>query len=150
MARLGSGNIVVVGWRCDAEDDMNTAAAILTACLAAGTPIDRVLDAIQRVETGGHRDPSNAVGDGGKALGPFQVWRVYWLDSRVPGRYEQVRDAAYARKVVLAYWQRYCPKALASGDAETLARVHNGGPSGHRRASTLGYWSKVRRELSRR
>ena len=110
-----------------------------------------VLDAIRQVETGGHPDPSNAVGDGGAALGPYQIHRVYWADAvqhdpslTANGEtYQSVRNAAYAERVVMAYWSRYAP----SWDAQTLSRIHNGGPKGHRRKTTLGYWGKVQTAL---
>jgi hypothetical protein len=53
-----------------------------------------ILDALRRVETGGIPDPSLAVGDGGAAIGPYQIHRPYWLDAGVPGTYEDCRDAA--------------------------------------------------------
>jgi len=117
----------------------------------AGFDPTPILDAIEKVETGGQRDPANAIGDGGKALGPMQIHRVYWLDavdhdpSLVANgeTYDSVRDRAYARRVVMAYWSRYAK----SWDSETLARIHNGGPKGHRKAATLGYWAKVRAKL---
>ena len=30
---------------------------------------------------------------------------------------------------------------------EDIARIHNGGPNGYRRSSTVGYWNKVRAHL---
>jgi hypothetical protein len=117
----------------------------------AGFDPTPILDAIEKVETGGQRDPANAIGDGGKALGPMQIHKVYWLDavdhdpSLVSNgeTYDSVRDRAYARRVVMAYWSRYAK----SWDAQTLARIHNGGPKGHRKAATLGYWAKVKAKL---
>ena len=117
----------------------------------AGFDPTPILDAIEKVETGGQRDPANAVGDQGRALGPMQIHRIYWLDavdhdpSLVANgeTYDSVRDRAYARRVVMAYWSRYAK----SWDSETLARIHNGGPKGHRKAATLGYWAKVRAKL---
>ena len=124
---------------------------VLAVQMPAGFNPRPVLDAIRQVETGGHRDPANAVGDGGKALGPYQIHRVYWQDAvqRDPSlvangeTYESVRNAAYAERVILAYWTRYAP----SWDAQTLSRVHNGGPKGHKRSATLGYWGKVQTAL---
>lgn len=121
-------------------------AVVLLASIATAADMRPLLDAIRAVETGGHADPENAVGDGGASLGPYQISRAYWSDSRVPGRYEMVRDRAYAERVMIAYWKRYCPR----GDAQTMARVHNGGPRGPRKAATLNYWRKVQRELSRK
>lgn len=116
---------------------------------------DRLLDAIRQVETGGHARPADAVGDGGRSIGPYQIMRGYWRDAcaadpelaRFP--YETVRDAAYARRVVLAYWKRYARTALARGDWQTLARIHNGGPAGARNPRTVVYWQRVARELNK-
>jgi hypothetical protein len=128
---------------------------VAAVTLAVAPPADfnprPILDAIRAVETGAETDPANAVGDGGAALGPYQIHRVYWQDAvdRDPSlvangqTYQNVRDAAYAERVILAYWSRYAP----SYDAQTLARIHNGGPKGHLRKSTLGYWGKVRAKL---
>ena len=107
-----------------------------------------LLDAIREKESGGEADPANAVGDGGKAIGPYQIWRAYWQDAvqhdpSIGGTYEDCRDAAYAERVILAYWSRYAP----AYDYETLARIHNGGPKGHRRRGTLGYWRDVQGNL---
>ena len=125
----------------------------------------QALDAIRRVETGGcPNEGRGARGDNGNALGPFQIWKPYWTDSAArdatvrAGSYAQcLNDLAYSRLVVRAYMRRYCPaqmKRLESGcgtlvDLERIARVHNGGPSGHRRKTTLAYWAKVKKEVTR-
>ena len=131
------------------------ATLIVTCTLAVAQPADfnprPILDAIRAVESGSCADPANAVGDGGKALGPYQIHRVYWQDAVDHDKslvangqtYDSVRDAAYAERVILAYWSRYAP----SWDAQTLARIHNGGPKGHVRKATLGYWAKVRAKM---
>jgi hypothetical protein len=111
----------------------------------AGLDTRPMLDAIRTVETGGHADPANAVGDGGKALGPYQIHYGYWLDAteRDPALralgYLSVREQATAERVVLAYLTRYAP----SWDLRTCARIHNGGPRGHRKPATLGYAKRV-------
>ncbi len=110
--------------------------------------LDEILTALRKVETGGERNEGrHATGDGGVAIGPYQIHRAYWIDARLPGRFEDCRDPRYARAVVIAYWRRYCPKALVELDAQTLTRVHNGGPDGHREDCTLKFWRKVDREL---
>lgn len=103
-----------------------------------------LLDALREVESGGDPD---AVGDGGRSLGPYQIQWAYWKDSGVEGKYRQVRDRRYAERVMLEYWKRYCPKALARRDFQTLARVHNGGPAGARKSATRSYWRKVSKVL---
>ena len=126
---------------------MILAATILVAVCAPRTvssdyTLDQILDAIRIVETGKRPDSGRSSnGDGGRALGPFQIHSEYWKDARVPGKYDDCRDLAYARRVVLAYWCRYCPEALARLDAEVLARTHNGGPTGAKRDSTLPFWA---------
>ena len=105
-----------------------------------------LLDAIRQVETGGESDPANAVGDGGRSLGPYQITRAYWRDSGVPGQYQWVRNKAYAERVMIAYWQRHCPSALARHDWQTLARVHNGGPNGPWEWRTISYWRRAREQ----
>lgn len=137
------------------ENKRDAIKAILASCIVlsvtcitrAATTTD-ILDAIQRVETGGHKNPSQAVGDGGRSIGPYQISRAYWQDSGVAGRYEMVRDEAYARRVVIAYARRYEPAALRRGDAEVLARLHNSGVGWRKKMrATDGYWHKVRRAM---
>ena len=110
--------------------------------------LDEVLAAVRTVESGGSPDGGrSARGDRGAALGPYQIHYAYWQDARVPGRYEDCAEAAYSRRVVLAYWSRWCPRALADVDAEVLARVHNGGPQGPGKPGTCRYWDRVEAAL---
>lgn len=123
--------------------------ALLALCptIALSAPPESFWRALHMVETGGRHGAT--LGDSGAALGPLQIHRAYWSDSRVPGRYEQCADLAYARRVADAYLRRYAPKAYASADWPTLARVHNGGPSGHRRSATLPYLRRVEKAMTR-
>ena len=116
------------------------------AATAHSAPPDSFFRALHLVETSGRHGP--ILGDSGRSLGPLQISRAYFADSRVGGTYEQVVDLEFARKVATAYLKRYAPKAWAAGDVETLARVHNGGPAGATKASTVNYGKKVAR-LSR-
>lgn len=83
------------------------------------------------------------VGDGGRALGPFQITESYWKDSGVYGSYDCVTDYQYASYVVEAYLRRYAPYAVATGDYYRLARIHNGGPRGDTYRSTEAYGRRV-------
>lgn len=110
--------------------------------------LDRVLDAIRIVETGGEKDPANAVGDNGRSIGPFQIQRAYWQDAlehdpSIGGTYADCKDETYARRVIRAYLSRY----VKTWNDETVARVHNGGPSGAKKKGTIKYWQKVRKHL---
>jgi hypothetical protein len=111
-----------------------------------GTDTRAILDAIRTVETGGEADPDHAIGDKGKALGAYQIHRSYWIDAtekhpalRALG-YESVTNREIAERVVLAYLTRYAP----DWKIDTVARIHNGGPRGHKKDSTLDYARKAR------
>lgn len=109
-------------------------------------PVEDILHAIRMVET--HDLPDAPDGDGGRAIGPYQVHEVYWRDAiatdpSLGGTYQDCRDRAYAERVIRAYMLRYAPDAWASGDAEIIARTHNGGPLGPEKSSTAEYWQRV-------
>lgn len=113
-------------------------------------PRAQILAAIRFVESGDRRDVPD--GDGGRAIGPYQIHRVYWQDAtefapELGGSYRDCRQRDYAERVIAAYMERYAPAAWRRGDAETIARVHNGGPHGASKAATDGYWRRVRMRL---
>lgn len=102
--------------------------------------IERLLDAIARIES--HCDP-NAVGDGGRALGAYQIHRIYWEDGTrllgVDWPHRDATDLKKARRVVKAYLFHYGKgKSLIE-----MARIHNGGPHGYRKKATLPYARKI-------
>ena len=123
------------------------ALALLALCpaMAISAPPESFWRALHLVETGGRHGA--IIGDNGAALGPLQIHRAYWADSRIPGTYAQCADLAYSRRVAEAYLRRYAPRAYAAGDWRTLARIHNGGPAGHRNAATLPYLRRVERQM---
>lgn len=113
-------------------------------------PREQILAAIRFVESSDRDDVAD--GDGGKAIGVYQIHEAYWRDAvraepSLGGSYQDCRRRAYAERVVAAYMQKWAPAAWAAGDAETIARVHNGGPEGARKESTLRYWERVRAAL---
>ncbi|MFA5234744.1 MAG: hypothetical protein WC390_10125 [Sulfurimonas sp.] len=123
--------------------------------------VAKLLAAILLVECGGNLNPPD--GDGGKSIGPYQIKRAYWIDSKTPGKWqdckaqnstekEKLRAKNYSEQVILNYWKRYGSKFLDSmsiKDCEKLARIHNGGPVGYKKQSTIKYWSKVKRHLDK-
>ena len=119
-----------------------TLAAGMKKCAAADVPSE-LINAIHQVETSGRLGPIK--GDNGRALGPLQIHRAYWIDAGVPGRYEDCARLDYSVRVFNAYMARYAPH----GDFETIARIHNGGPRGHRKTQTLRYWRAVRKHLEK-
>ena len=120
---------------------------ILTLCLAItaqAEPSPQFWRALHLVETNGRHGPIR--GDGGRALGPLQIHKPYWQDAKVKGRYADCARLDYSIAVAKAYMKRYAPKASRNNNYEVLARIHNGGPSGHKKKATIKYWNKVRRE----
>lgn len=113
---------------------------IQTAQAAENNDLEFLLDAIARVESNNNPD---AVGDNGRAIGSYQIHRRYWQDGiRILGvdwKYRDARDPHKARRVVRAYL-RYYGKGKSLLD---MARIHNGGPNGHRKRATLAYSRKV-------
>ncbi len=89
-------------------------------------------------------------------LGYFAISNDYWgdavafdksLGAKHGGSWERCQnDRDYGAKVVMAYMRRYCPKAVAANDWETMSRVHNGGLGGLKnKKATDGYWTSVKR-----
>jgi len=104
--------------------------------------VDNLLDAMYTVESNRGKI---TVGDNGKAIGPYQIWREYWQDAvqhdpSIGGKYEDCMNKAYSERIIRAYWARYAPEGAT---IEQLARIHNGGPKGHTRTATLKYWQKI-------
>jgi hypothetical protein len=135
---------------------MTTVAAFLLVCQAATTdPREavflRTAKAIMQVESGG--DPQ-AVGDGGKAIGPYQIHRDYWADGTrflgVTWPYEQARDPVKSLAVVRAYTRHYARVHRQPWTPETIARIHNGGARGPEKKATEKYWLKCRKVLDAR
>ena len=142
-------------------------ASILLAAAPAIAPPQtyawrQTLDAIRQIETGGEPNKGRgAKGDGGKAIGPFQVWAIYHTDAAQRDKtlddYTRcLRSVAYSERVVRAYMDRYARSALrrleaGAGtlvDVERIARIHNGGPRGYQKKATLKYWAKVRSSIT--
>jgi hypothetical protein len=111
------------------------------SALRAPHSINRLLDAIRQVESSNRANPPDR--DGGRSIGPYQIQHDYWLDARVAWPYQAVRGEREARLTVLAYWRRHAPSALAAGDLQILARIHNGGPRWAAKPATLDYWRRV-------
>jgi hypothetical protein len=134
------------GSRSSAEMQAAADRAISHALRAVPAAVYSLFPAISWTES---RDRDDAVGDGGRSRGRYQIGLAYWIDGGGdPERNEtDVLNPALCRRVMIGYWQCYCPAALATGDSETLARVHNGGPRGTRNAATKKYWKRVRKAV---
>ena len=136
----------------------------LAACAEAQSYTWReTLDAIRVVETGGEPNEGiGAVGDRGAAIGPYQIHRVYHVDSAerdstLTDYRRCLLSKEYSERVVRAYMHRYARATLLRleagtgtlADVERISRIHNGGPRGASKDATLAYWRKVRGEVTR-
>jgi len=114
-----------------------------------GDPVNlpNLFKAIRKAETGGQPNEGvGAIGDGGRSIGPYQISFAYWQDAGMPyGSWTDcLTNKEYSEEVMRRYWKKYCPAAFNNGDWETLSRIHNGGPKGHKKKATLPYWQKVK------
>ncbi len=118
---------------------------LLSNGLIAQVP-NELLKALHQVESSGRYGA--IIGDGGRALGPFQIHKGYWQDATdydksIKGKYSDCADYDYSVKVINAYIKRYAKSAVATRNFEKIARIHNGGPLGYTNKNTLKYWKKV-------
>jgi hypothetical protein len=108
-----------------------------------------LLDAIEYVESKGKAD---AVGDGGDAIGAYQIHKIFvddvnrilklqGIDRRF---FYQARLVKSSSRVMAAIYLNHY-----GGTFEEMARKHNGGPQGHKKESTKAYWLKVKARLER-
>lgn len=113
----------------------------------ASHDLETLLDAIAEIESQNRPD---AIGDKGRAIGAYQIHRAYWKDgTRILGMdwsYREAFDPKKARRVARAYLLHY-GKGRSLMD---MARIHNGGPKGYKKASTLIYARKIRSLLRRK
>jgi len=110
-----------------------------------------LLKAIRYVETGNAVDPPN--GDNGASRGPLQIHQAFWTDAvnyddSIGGSYSDCSDYGYSCKIAIAYFERYCPKALSNMNYQILARTFNGGWNGMHKKSTLKYWKRIEKALA--
>lgn len=111
------------------------------------------LAALRIVESSNKEGP--IFGDHREALGPYQIHYEYWCDAvdydpdlgGLSHCWADCQDEAYARKVVMAYLNRYAHNRIIALDFEWLARIHHAGPTGG--AHGFDYWRKVHKALQR-
>jgi len=82
-------------------------------------------------------------------IGPYGITRNEWLESGVPGRWEDCRGDGYSRKVLMAYWMNLCPDAVKKKRFDILAGLHFGGWNGFRSSDGRRYWKAVYAEMRR-
>lgn len=112
-----------------------------------GMAVSQLFAAIAAVESEDGRTSDNV----------YQLQRVYLDDvGRIFGCHfadEVATDRHASEQVMLAYLEyygeRYARQTGRQPTAEVLARIHNGGPNGWRKDSTLEYWRKVKAAMER-
>ena len=118
----------------------------LASCSGAELPA-KFIKAIHQVEASGRLGA--IIGDNGRALGPFQIHKSYFIDSCVKGNYTNCADYQFSVCVVTGYLNRWCLPAIRKNNYETMARIHNGGPMGAFKSHTITYWKRVKKELDK-
>ncbi len=93
------------------------------------------------------------IGDEGLSKGPYHIGRAYWQDGCEQGNVDWdyntlVYSRPHCEQIMLWYWQRHCSVALKRCDLKTLARIHNGGPTGDRKTATLEYWRQIQKHMA--
>ena len=96
-----------------------------------------------------------AVGDGGEAVGRYQIHKIYVDDvNRIAGTsysYDDRYDPVKSKQMVIIYLTHYgdfyTRVTGKTPTAEVLARIHNGGPYGYRKKETTKYWNKVKKRI---
>ncbi len=118
---------------------------------------DAVLDAIKWVES---RGDSKAVGDNGKAVGAYQITKIYvddvnridwWNNYTYQDRYDEVKSREMT-KTYICWYLRFTHRIIRDSgwwdkQFEYMARIHNGGPQGWKKDSTKPYWEKVKARM---
>ena len=121
------------------------------------------LDALWEKEGSSRLHPPD--GDGGKAIGPYQIWESYWIDAsrhdksltENGGNYQSCRDKAYAERVIRAYMDRWDRKSWTGvvPSWESKARLHNGGCNIYKKRgktawkNTTAYWKFIKAHMDR-
>ena len=133
------------GWGEAAGDSFNA-----PATENARMEIDQTfLDALAAVETNGNDAAINFAED---AHGRFQIRAAYLADANrfLGSSYTlaDMHDQAKAERVVMAYLRHYGTERGVTSLYD-LARIHNGGPKGAEKRSTLDYGARVWEALAR-
>lgn len=109
---------------------------------SAAAPSERLIDALVHVESKGE---VHVIGDDGRAVGCLQIHkgvvddvnRAYGLAYTYDDRKCPMKSREICRRYLILHGGRHATN-------ETYARIWNGGPRGHRKASTRGYWRRVK------
>lgn len=91
-----------------------------------------------------------AVGDNFEALGMLQMHPGYVRDAaefaNENWKHINALDELTTIRIFRAYMNRYATEERLGRPVtlEDIARIHNGGPNGYKKKSTIPYWNKVK------
>jgi transglutaminase-like putative cysteine protease len=85
----------------------------------------------------------------------YQIRKIYVKDvnrfSKCKWFEIDVMNKRYSEEMMREYWYHYASRYRLNESKpvtyEVLARIHNGGPNGYKKASTLAYWERVKKVL---
>lgn len=124
------------------ETDMNFLPALISALIIVES------GSIDQKTAGPAALALPVIGDHGKALGILQIHKEVIADvNRIyksAFKHSDALNPMLSREICAMYLKHYAP---INATPEQCARIWNGGPRGHLKASTEKYWQKVKREL---
>lgn len=107
-----------------------------------------IILALIAIESSGN---DSAIGDGGLAYGCLQMHKGYVQDAAEYANRDWSHEDAFNREtaidIFLAYMARYATEERLGRPVtvEDIVRIHNGGPNGYKKDSTLPYWEKFKK-----
>ena len=122
---------------------------LLGLCLSCGASEinNKFLYVLGKIESNNN---DKAIGDGGKAIGRYQIWRVCYQDAKefdktITFPYSALTNKENSDRIVKAYLNRYARNKTPV----EMARIWNGGPLGDKKRATIGYGNKFQKELAK-
>jgi len=129
------------------EASLVTCALLMSVACVSATFSNNCLQCICQVEGCGAEVGRCKNDSGSDSCGPYQIKNPYWNDCNEPGGDWRTctKQKACSETCVRDYMSRYGTRCSgkANPTCQDYARIHNGGPQGCRRRSTIGYWNKV-------
>ena len=75
------------------------------------------------------------------------VNRIYKTDYLHNDAFDREKAIEITTKYLRYYGKKYEEKTGNRPTLEVLSRIHNGGPNGWKKESTIDYWNKVKKQL---
>ncbi len=126
----------------------------LQSVICADVPDQKLIDAIIERESGGEKNPDAAFNESELAYGCLQIRQIYVDDVNEHfGTSYEAKDCLNNRDLSIWIFTKYMERWATrkrlgrTPTYEDMARIHNGGPNGHRQKSTIEYWEAVRSKM---